>query len=81
MPQQSYRCTYMGFYSATDRNEHLISLLKDLAGRVSSEDKGRIESALNDVSSSEAMIRFSIDSLPSSPARNASLALLHTNTF
>lgn len=35
------------YHSATDRNEHLIALLKDLSGRVSSEDKGRIESALN----------------------------------
>ncbi|KAF1911386.1 fungal-specific transcription factor domain-containing protein [Ampelomyces quisqualis] len=34
--------------NATGRNGYLISLLRDLTGRVSNEDKARIESALND---------------------------------
>lgn len=33
--------------SATDRNERLIAILKDLRGRVDDEDRSRIEFALN----------------------------------
>jgi hypothetical protein len=47
-------------YRATDRNEHLVSLLRDLTGRVDDDDRARIESALNDVSvlSSNAQSRI-----------------------
>jgi hypothetical protein len=37
-------------HRATNRNERLTSVLKDLTGRVEDEDRARIESALNDVS-------------------------------
>jgi hypothetical protein len=50
-----------------NRNEHLISLLEELKGRVDDNDRARIESALNAVSilSSSAVIWISFALLPS----------------
>jgi hypothetical protein len=52
---------------AMNRNEHLISLLEELKGRVDDNDRARIESALNAVSilSSSAVIWISFALLPS----------------
>jgi hypothetical protein len=39
-----------------DRNENLISLLKDLTNRVNHEDRARIQSALNEVSEDQSTV-------------------------